>query len=452
MDVAGSGHSVRGRRRGRPPGVRSNRTAINGSTGPRRQVTQRAKRKTRDSDLSDPDSTASESSASDVPSGQENKHAAGGRRGRGRPVTKKTAMSDHEGSNPAATLAATTGGVQSLVDPREFARRAGDNKDHELAHALDAYLRSFVTMPDESVFGSVGRQALARETQEEDGREAMLAEVQKWVDREAHMMHRVAVLRLRGLLRDTEPSPAFDGPPASDLGRLLPPALTPPATKPTRTSCAIPPATTTTTTTSWDILLRDICQRHREVTTSARRQRTESRRRSRKAALAGERRMAQRGEFRRPEVAERAERERKRRLAKWTVQQVMRRWAFVQSVVVDQRRAEEEERRRRCGRRQLLDMVERSTRMLAAQRGEESDGESEQEEESDSENVSDSEEESDEDAEIAQLQQDQDVPVDALLEQYRAMQADGSDSKQSSSSSSDGSGDEAASDDNTLPE
>ncbi|KAJ2786574.1 swr1 complex component [Coemansia interrupta] len=416
MDVAGGGHSERGRRRGRPPGVRSARTAAPS-----------AKRKTRGS-------ASDASDASDTPDGQENKHAAAERRARGRPATKKAASGDHIPTNSAPVVLAS-GGVPGVVDPRVFARRAaaadaGDG-GRQLAGALDAYLRSFVTMPDDSVIGGG-----------ESG-ETMSDNVAAWVDAEARTMHRVAVLRLRGLLRDAErPLPL---PATGSLGPLLPASLAPPSAPPWQ-----PPGSGGTKPSSWDILLRDVCQRQREVSAEGRRRRVEARKRGRRAAGEGERRMARLGVFRRPEAAERAERERARRLAKWTVQQVMRRWAFVQSVAVDQRAAEEEERRRRRGRQELLEMVERSTRMLAAQQQQQEEsadsaGESSEasDEESHGSGVSDSD--SDSDAEMAQLQRDQHVPMDALLEQYRAMQAGGEDVDSGGEEESVGSDDETLS-------
>ncbi|KAJ1724950.1 swr1 complex component [Coemansia erecta] len=423
MDVAGGGHSVRGRRRGRPPGVRSSRPAS--TAGSRRPAAPGAKRKARDiSDDAEPGSTAGESSASDSPGGQENKHTAGARRGRpaaaAAAAAKKIATGDHSSHTAPAGLAA--GGVLSVVDPRVFARRAAGaaTRGGELAGALDAYLRSFVTMPDDSVVGGAGPE-----------------DVEAWVRAEAHTMHRVAALRLRGLLRDAEHHAAAADAESfskSGLGPLLPPPRAPPPATATRPPGGAKPAS------SWDTLLRDVCQRQREVCAEGRRRRTEARKRARRAANAGELRMAQRGVFRRPEAAERAERERARKLAKWAVQQVMKRWAAVQGVAVDQRAADEEERRRRRGRQELLAMVERSTRLLAAQQEESADSGSESDNESEA--GSEPESESDSDAEMAQLQRDQHVPMDALLEQYRAMQAGGGS----------GSGSEAGSEDGTLPD
>ncbi|KAJ1931607.1 hypothetical protein EC988_009732, partial [Linderina pennispora] len=115
-------------------------------------------------------------------------------------------------------------------------------------------------------------------------------------------------------------------------------------------------------------LLTDVIDRHKEVSVTGRRQRAALRKCSRLIEKQDDERKAKLGIYKRPEQAERAERENHRRLAKWTVQQVMKRWAYVESIMNDQRQMEEEEKRSKEDKRVLFNMLERSTQYLEEQR------------------------------------------------------------------------------------
>ncbi|KAJ2892974.1 swr1 complex component [Coemansia aciculifera] len=140
---------------------------------------------------------------------------------------------------------------------------------------------------------------------------------------------------------------------------LLPPALPEPAPK-----AREPPRSKST----WDHLLVDIVDRHKEIALTSRRRRTVLRKCSRQIEREDDERKAQLGIFKRPEMAERAERENRRRLAKWTAQQVLKKWSYVESIMDEQRQIEEDELRSKQDKRVLFDMLHRSTQLLEGQR------------------------------------------------------------------------------------
>ncbi|KAJ1882951.1 swr1 complex component [Coemansia sp. RSA 1722] len=495
MNGLNDGHSVRGRRRGRPPGVRSSRSTAKG-TAERMQRTavSKAGRRSRKESSSD---TSSGSEDEDL---QENKGSVRSAkrpktdrpsvrgRGRGRrglaqrtPTTRarQSAVSinnDSQNNTRASTptpitATATALPVHTVIDPRIFAcKKTAEYR--KCGRELTEYLQAFTTLPDDRVVSSLPKHAASKRkagsmtipsaaaissTQVSSRvREKALAEEKAarkiqmksdfdlWVHETAHTMHRISVLRRQGMLRDSEPEDDPGCSPAHSIGRILPPAQELPcdvAAEPRRPK------------TTWDQLLSDITNRHREMGVEMRKQRTILRKRVRLIERNEEERQAQLGIYRDPVAAERAERENSRKLAKWTMQQVMRKWTYVESVVQEQREAEEQEAREREGKQALFDMVERSTRLLAEQRQVESGSESSSDSHSDSGsgseaesdleseksargtriaagssstgNGQESEDDSDEagssDSEMDALERDQEVPMEELLEQYRQM-------------------------------
>ncbi|KAJ1903038.1 hypothetical protein LPJ71_005330, partial [Coemansia sp. S17] len=161
----------------------------------------------------------------------------------------------------------------------------------------------------------------------------------EWVSSMAHTMFRVSELRRLGMLRDSgdpqsaqsfgdddgrSPAPfsyasSAQVPDLLKMPPLLPPALPEPAPK-----AREPPRPKST----WDQLLVDIADRHKEMTVASRRRRALLRKCSRQIEREDEEKKARLGIFKRPEMAERAERENQRRLAKWTAQQVLKKWAY----------------------------------------------------------------------------------------------------------------------------
>ncbi|KAJ2358613.1 swr1 complex component [Coemansia sp. RSA 2618] len=204
-------------------------------------------------------------------------------------------------------------------------------------------------------------------------REAQMHEtVDSWVHAMAATMHRISSLRLRGLLRDASASVPSLSP------RLLPPALPEPPLQPS------PPRERS----SWDLLLTDITDRYRALHQHVRKRHVLARKQARLAVRAFDEQMQRRGVFRSTEDQERVEMGERKRRAKWVSREVMKRWAYVEMVVEEQKRAEEEEERAREDKKVLLEMLSQSTQLLEEQRAgdpSESNDEDEDEDEGESE-------------------------------------------------------------------
>ncbi|KAJ1805501.1 hypothetical protein LPJ56_005359, partial [Coemansia sp. RSA 2599] len=407
MSGFNDGHSVRGRRRGRPPGVRSSRSGTK-QESEHRQKTAGARLGRRNRRESSSDAA----SASEDEEMQENKGSdrstkrakvavdqpatrGRGRRGRqGMAQGNRTyvarssqlvvadssdALSSARTSTPAsasALVTAAAASVYSVVDPGVFACRRNAEYarcGRQLAEYLDSFktllddrvvscLPKTATLPSKRKAGSmtipsaatvaaaqVSSRRRERALAEEKAarRQQMQAEFDAWVQETACTMHRISVLRRRGMLRDSDGEE--DGAKSSEppLCRILPPAQRPPAGRAAEPSRSL---------TTWDQILSDVGSRHREVTAEARKRRVVLRKRARLIKRNEEERQAQLGIYRNPVAAERAERENRRKLAKWTMLQVMRKWTYVKAVVQEQREAEEQEARAREGKQALFDM------------------------------------------------------------------------------------------------
>ncbi|KAJ2724824.1 swr1 complex component [Coemansia sp. Benny D115] len=536
MSEIGSCQSVRGRRRGRPPGIQTTRStsALDGA-----QELLGCKRKHLvDYCENSNDSGSDQNSGSErenklakqikqehhqqeqhqmVPvddgiGGSGGVRGRGRGRGRGRPpsrAAKFTRVDDGGVNKTAGSKASSRSGspkppsapapaAYPVVDPWMFVNRvhsahhaskASGRRVDQTTKELSVYLSSFITTFDDSVFSSLPRakqptakrlkgamtlptastetrgsqardEARARQRLEQERIEReqqMQHDLAAWVDDMAAKMYRISELRRGGLLRDSPEISILPHIDSNDSGkgcgvlipmaRLLPPAqpLPPPkALEPKRNP------------TSWDQLLCDICDRHKALKAETKRRRMVLRKRGRLIERNEDERQARLGIFRRPEAAERAQREHERKLAKWTVQQVMRKWAYVESVVLEKRQMEEQEERAREGKQALFSMLERSTRMLEEQQADllapataeasESSSGSEDTDGDDGDDDADNDgegrgeitrhdsdvgtdgegsgesnlSESDED-EMADLRRDQDVPMEDILEQYRLM-------------------------------
>ncbi|KAJ2770077.1 swr1 complex component, partial [Coemansia nantahalensis] len=375
--------------------------------------------------------------------------AAGGRGARrGRPPTASPSQGDSTdgaaAQEPQETVAVATAGSAAVpfkvVDPAVFARQA-PTPDASAMRQLAEHLESFVTLPDDRVLSCVARPkkerraagtmtipdhreaaAVAGEAAPTPGERAaqMAAERAQWVDQMARTMNRISTLRRRGLLRDsTEPD---DG---AQL-HWLPPALPEPAAQ------AREPARTKT----WrDRLVADAVERHREMAVAGRRRRAVLRKCSRQIAREDDERKARLGIYKRPEEAARAERALHMRLAKATAQLVMRKWAYVESVVDEQRLMDEEEQRSREDKKALVDMLHRSTRLLEEQQRTAHSSSSEDGSDGSASTAgddasdlgggggSDSSSESSDD-EMDGLAHDRDIPLEALLARYRPPSSD----------------------------
>ncbi|KAJ2745204.1 swr1 complex component [Coemansia sp. BCRC 34301] len=290
-----------------------------------------------------------------------------------------------------------------VVNPMVFVTRA----KHGSASATESrdlaeYMRSFVTLPDDTVLSSLpphprttaaerkpgamtkpelvkSKRDLLAEKREREA--AMREKFAEWVSSMARIMYRVSELRRLGMLRDSSdpqsalsvgdddrPScsiPSSSGTPASQVICLLKmPALLPPALPEPAPKAREPPRPKSV----WDQVLVDAIDRHKEMTLAFRRRRTVLRKCSRQIEREDEERKARLGIFKRPEMAERAERESQRRLAKWTAQQVLKKWLYVESIMDEQRQIEEDELRSKQDKRVLFDMLHRSTQLLEGQR------------------------------------------------------------------------------------
>ncbi|KAJ1770651.1 swr1 complex component [Coemansia sp. RSA 1843] len=465
------GHSVRGRRRGRPPGVRSLRSTTQPTRGSlKRTMAQQPERPSKSAatlermDIADENEHAESSSDAET---SDSEHTApspktalarGGGRKRGRPPGRtrtrtrsrsRNATADQENiratgarssnadrkrkssvkdSSPAASPApngsqAFAGAAASaVVDPMVFVQRAvseGHTASSADTQKLTDYLCSSITLPDDTVLTTlpkrkpaaanrdrnamtlpdlalVGRQK-ARNNQEaqpskSDLEKKMQSELSEWVQSMAETMNRISARRRNGMLRDSlavslqttdEPtthqkqqarkqtstiakpedgdlySEKQLGNAGLDLAPVLPPPLPEPAPR-----AREPPRTKTW----WDQLLVDAIDRHKEVTMLSRRRKVVLRKRSKQIEREDDERKAKLGIFKSPEQAERALREQHKRLAKWTVQQVMKKWSYMESIISDQRQVEEEEEKSKQDKRLLFDMLHRSTQLLEEQR------------------------------------------------------------------------------------
>ncbi|KAJ2781247.1 swr1 complex component [Coemansia javaensis] len=301
-------------------------------------------------------------------------------RGIGRPARLGPASdgSSSSGSSSSGSSSSSDEGAAPAqhrpIDPAVFARQAA--RASRAAEArLTEYLESFVTLPDDTVLTCLEQPKRARRApgamtvpdrpQRVAGHEAearrqrgerlaqMAADRQRWVEDTARAMNRISELRRRGMLRDSGDAGAAGG------SQSLPPAVPEPepqAREPGRAK------------TWWDRLLADAVSRHREMGAAARRRRVVLRKCSRQIAREDDERKARLGIYKRPELAERAERALRQRLAKLAAQHVMRRWSYVRSVVEEQRQMEEEEARSREDKKALFAMLQRSTQLLAEQR------------------------------------------------------------------------------------
>ncbi|KAJ1742426.1 swr1 complex component [Coemansia sp. RSA 989] len=345
-----AGINSRARRRGRPPGSRSQTpitrrrktepTALTGRSR-RRQSTRRR------SSILQQQQQQQQSSSDDNMSVHDE-------------ATEKVAL---PASSPIVPQSKT-------VDPYIFAQLAHKPTVKE-QQQLTQYLQSWVTLLDDTVVSSLPKQKermrgapgsmikrpdpMPAETVEnQETRYAkMQQQIEHWVDSTASTMHRISQLRRQGMLRDNcEPMPS---------PRLLPPALP----EPPKTAAREPRRKHT----AWDQLLTDIVDRYREITTVSRRRRIAIRKYARATERLALERMRQRGEFvGSSKQLERMEREQKRKLAKWTANQVMRKWNYVEQIVEEQRQMEREEDQAQEDKRVLFDMLQRSTKLLEEQR------------------------------------------------------------------------------------
>ncbi|KAJ2156608.1 swr1 complex component [Coemansia sp. RSA 552] len=411
-DTGGSGG--RARRRGRPPGSRSKRLAEG-----------RARR------------------GAGRPPALDTVEPPPRKRGRGRPP-------DSAGSGPSTPNSGTitslrehtaSTGLPAAISPMVFIRQSPSTPSaKEDGERLTEYLQSTVTLPDDRVLSSLPRElkpkrratgsmsaptSAAEPCQAaeptKDERVAQLREdFDQWVKDTACSMNRISELRRQGMLRDSSYEACAD--------------LTMPAPLPEPPGRVREPRRTKT---AWDQVLTDVTDRYRELMVLGRRQRMVLRKRARQAERQDEERKAKLGIYKRPELAERAQREHQEKLARWTAQQVMKRWAYVESVLDEQRQMEEDELKSKEDKQVLVDMLRRSTKMLQDQQNTREDPSSESEEDqssshddeddedavvsderSDLEFSSESGEESS-DGEMADLARDQDVPIEALLDSYR---------------------------------
>ncbi|KAJ2485244.1 swr1 complex component [Coemansia sp. RSA 2320] len=373
-------------------------------------------------------------------------HAAKPRgRGPGRPPRRPVGGRDQPRATTPPPAAAP------VVSPMLFAARAaGSGSGRELGE----YLRAFVTLPDDSVLSSLpppeakkpaparpgGAMAAPAEEGPPKSKRDLLAERRareaavrqrfaEWVDAAARSACRISQLRRRGMLRGP--------PPDSCAPSSLPPPLAEPALRPREPP---PPRCV------WGHVLVDIVDRHREIAAAVRHRRALLRKCARQIEREDEEKNARLGIFKRPEAAQRAERDLQRRLAKWTAHQVFKKWLYVQSVVDEQRQIEEDEMRSHQDKRVLFEILDRSTRLLEGQRKPRRDPDSSMAssssdedaaispEQSDLEFTSESSANDDSDLEMDDLTKDQSVPMESLISQYYEMQQHHSGDDEDSSS------------------
>ncbi|KAJ1742128.1 hypothetical protein LPJ58_006851, partial [Coemansia sp. RSA 1591] len=247
------------------------------------------------------------------------------------------------------------------------------------------------------------------DTTREEREELMQSTVSEWVRDTATKMHRIAQLRLRGMLRDTQATTVCALPPAQrEPVRVREP----------------PPGPSL-----WSQLLVDVVDRFRELTTQRRHRLVVARKQAIRVRRECELRMRARGEFRHTKDKERAELAGQKRRAKWAMQQVMRKWAYVEMVVEEQRREEEDEERREEEKKVLFDMLQQSTQLLEEQRAKDSEGSESEESDVESESGQKSESEvfsseSESEDEMDGLARDQDEDMATLVERYQHMHSD----------------------------
>ncbi|KAJ2761436.1 swr1 complex component [Coemansia sp. BCRC 34490] len=470
-----AGHNGRGRRRGRPPGVRAGRSAAKSTHAslkrtmpPQPSESPPPPPPTKSARIAGSVDVADENAHSDLGSAEDlngsggirrlsgaavaSISGTGGRRKRGRPPrlakTTRSVAGDQENmpsslrssdsntytlcnaSSPAPGSASGGGsqiGAPSslLVDPMLFVQNAvsqGHTPNIRDTKKLSDYLCSSITLPDDTVLTALPprlKQPLSSAAVKRDRnamtvpeplpsivkkdhkgtrnqRDAddvvsrsvrekkMKADLDDWVQSMAETMNRISVLRRSGMLRDSvsvgiqttdalseqttqnQPKPVephrFDYSVGSALGLtipVLPPPLPEPAPRVKEPQRA---------KTWWDQLIVDAIDRHKELTMLSRRRKAVLRKRSKQIEREDDERKAKLGIFKSPEQADRALRELHKRLAKWTVQQVMRKWSYMESIIDEQRQVEKEEEKAEHDKRLLFDMLHRSTRLLEDQR------------------------------------------------------------------------------------
>ncbi|KAJ1793466.1 swr1 complex component [Coemansia sp. RSA 2167] len=401
--VEPSGINGRARRRGRPPGARARVVATsNGTAHTDRGAVGR-----------------SEPSSEPV---------RGRRRGRPptrhRPPARSTTPSTPTLEQPPALeQLPSTPGPLPVIDPQIFARRAMP-ATYEQHEQLSQYLQSTLTLPDDTNVSSLPQLVQPKQkrgtmsvpvprdhtadTTREEREKLMQSTVSEWVHDTATKMHRIAQLRLRGMLRDTQATVC---------------ALPPAQREPVRVR-EPPPGPSL-----WSQLLVDVVDRYRELTTQRRHRLVVARKQAIRVRRECELRMRARGEFRHTKDKERAELAGQKRRAKWAMQQVMRKWAYVEMVVEEQRREEEDEERREEEKKVLFDMLQQSTQLLEEQRAKDSEGSESEESDVESESGQKSESEvfsseSESEDEMDGLARDQDEDMATLVERYQHMHSD----------------------------
>ncbi|KAJ2855987.1 swr1 complex component, partial [Coemansia erecta] len=323
---------------------------------------------------------------------------------------------------PSATQAVSGAQFSAVVDPMYFVRRTlanGHTASAADAQRLSDYLCSSITLPDDTVLSSlpprkaaaaanrdrnamtlpesalVERQSASKRLSEQPSRSdlenKMQTELSEWVQSMAETMNRISARRRNGMLRDSlaaklqptnEPTAQqqlqkqdnaivkledsdihSDRIPGIACGLDLVPVLPPPLSEPAP-RVREPPREKSW----WDQLLVDAIDRHKELTMASRRRKVILRKCSKQIEREDDERKAKLGIFKSPEQADRALREKHKRLAKWTVQQVMKKWSYMESIISEQRQVEEEEEKSKQGKRLLFDMLHRSTQLLEEQR------------------------------------------------------------------------------------
>ncbi|KAJ2553677.1 swr1 complex component, partial [Coemansia sp. RSA 1933] len=231
--------------------------------------------------------------------------------------------------------------------------------------------RNAMILPDSALVGhpkSPKQQQLSEQLSRGDLEKKMHSDLSEWVQSMAVTMNRISARRRDGMLRDSlsANSMAADDSddvkqrsPLLDLVPVLPPPLPEPAPR-----VKEPPRPKTW----WDQLLVDVIDRHKEVTMVSRRRKAILRKRSKQIEKEDDERKAKLGIFKSPEQADRALRDQHKRLAKWTVQQVMKKWSYMEDILSEQRQVEEEVEKSKKDKRLLFDMLHRSTQLLEDQR------------------------------------------------------------------------------------
>ncbi|KAJ2624417.1 swr1 complex component [Coemansia spiralis] len=454
------GYSVRGRRRGRPPGVRSSRSGANNNHVPaKRQKLQQqpdhshkahilAQKNVSDENemASEPeDSENSSSSNSEQSTVPKAAPVSGRRRGRpprrignvaasvGRENIRAINTKNHKPAFPKRSVAGESPRVGSpgphgtttnntlahsasvVVDPMVFVQNT-ISQGYDLSSAdenkLAEYLCSSVTLLDDTVLSALpkcksiiakrdpnamtlpmaananrkdaDKELVNKKYSKRDLEKEMRRKLSEWIESMAATMNRISLLRRQGLLRDSvsfanqyieahaAPQTQIIATPTTALPEnfgsqvtnpAVLPLLPPPLPEPAQRSKGPPRVKT-----SWDQLLADVVDRQKEITMTSRRRKVILRKCSKLIEKENEEKMAKMGIFKNPEQAKRAEREQKKRLAKWIVQQVMKKWMYVESIFSEQRQVEEEEEKSKQDKRILFDMLQRSTQLLEGQR------------------------------------------------------------------------------------